>query len=70
MIESASAVSQPEEELFRLLVGGVREYAIYMLDPNGFVLTWNAGAERLKGYVQAEIIGESFSKFFTAEDLA
>ena len=70
MSETASAVSQPDEELFRLLVGGVREYAIYMLDPHGCVLTWNAGAERLKGYTHSEIIGASFAKFFTPEDLA
>jgi PAS domain S-box-containing protein len=52
------------EERFRLLVEGVRDYAIFMLDPNGFVITWNAGAERIKGYKAAEIIGQHFSKFY------
>ncbi len=57
------------DEHFRLLVGGVREYAIYMLDVDGSVLTWNPGAERLKGYAEAEILGANFSMFFTPEDL-
>jgi PAS domain S-box-containing protein len=52
------------EERFRLLVEGVREYAIFMLDTNGFVATWNVGAERIKGYTAEEIIGQHFSKFY------
>jgi PAS domain S-box-containing protein len=52
------------EERFRLLVEGVRDYAIFMLDPNGHIVTWNAGAERIKGYKATEIIGEHFSKFY------
>jgi PAS domain S-box-containing protein len=52
------------EERFRLLVEGVRDYAIFMLDANGFVATWNAGAERIKGYKASEIIGRHFSQFY------
>lgn len=56
------------EERFRLLVQGVTDYAIYMLDPNGRVSSWNAGAERFKGYSADEIMGEHFSRFYSAED--
>ena len=59
-----------EEQRFRLLVGAVTDYAIYMLDPEGRIATWNPGAERFKGYTAAEIIGEHFSRFFTPEDVA
>ncbi|HYC47987.1 MAG TPA: PAS domain S-box protein [Burkholderiales bacterium] len=52
------------EERFRLLVEGVRDYAIFMLDPNGYIMTWNAGAQRIKGYSAEEIIGQHFSKFY------
>jgi PAS domain S-box-containing protein len=58
------------EEQFRLLVQGVTDYAIYMLDQNGNVTSWNAGAERIKGYGPAEIIGQHFSRFYTEEDRA
>jgi PAS domain S-box-containing protein len=58
----------PEEERFRLLVEAVTDYAIYMLDPNGYVASWNAGAERAKGYSREEILGEHFSIFYTEED--
>ncbi len=57
------------EERFRLLVEGVKDYAIFMLDPEGRVATWNAGAERLKGYTAEEIIGQHFSKFYPPEAL-
>jgi PAS domain S-box-containing protein len=57
-------------ERFELLVRAVTDYAIYMLDPDGTVASWNAGAERLKGYVEAEILGRHFSQFFTPEDRA
>ncbi|MFT8243298.1 PAS domain S-box protein [Roseomonas sp. BN140053] len=56
------------ERRFRLLVEGVTDYAIYMLDPQGHVTNWNAGAERIKGYLQAEIVGEHFSRFYTPEE--
>jgi PAS domain S-box-containing protein len=58
------------EERFRLLVESVRDYAIFMLDPDGVVLTWNAGAERFKGYRADEIIGQHFSRFYPPEALA
>jgi PAS domain S-box-containing protein len=61
---------QQSEERFRLLVDCVRDYAIFMLDPQGHVLTWNAGAERFKGYRADEIIGSHFSRFYPPEALA
>lgn len=57
------------EERFRLLVDGVKDYAIFMLDPDGRVSTWNAGAERINGYRADEIIGEHFSSFYSNADL-
>ena len=56
------------ERRFRLLVQGVTDYAIYMLDVDGHVTNWNAGAERIKGYSPGEIVGEHFSRFYTPED--
>ncbi len=56
------------EERFRLLVQGVTDYAIYMLDPQGYVTNWNSGAERIKGYAHAEIVGHHFSRFYLEED--
>ncbi len=58
------------ERRFRILVQGVTDYAIFMLDPEGLVTNWNAGAQRIKGYQPEEIIGEHFSRFYTPEDLA
>jgi len=58
------------ERNFRLLVKGITDYAIYMLDPGGRVANWNAGAERIKGYKAREIIGKHFSVFYTPEDRA
>jgi PAS domain S-box-containing protein len=57
------------EERFRLLIEGVQEYAIFHLDPTGHVVSWNAGAERLKGYRAEEIIGKHFSVFYAQEDV-
>ena len=57
-------------ERFQLLVNSVTDYAIYMLDADGFVATWNPGAYRFKGYEAEEIIGRHFSTFFTEEDRA
>ncbi len=56
------------ERRFKLLVQGVTDYAIYMIDPQGHVANWNAGAQRIKGYSEQEIIGHHFSRFFTDED--
>jgi len=58
------------ERQFRLLVGGVTDYALYMLDPNGIITSWNAGAARIKGYAAEEIIGQHFSRFYTERDRA
>ncbi len=58
------------EARFHSLVDAVKDYAIFMLDPQGRVLTWNAGAERIKGYTEDEIVGQCFSRFYTPEDLA
>src|ERR1700712_5687696 len=58
------------ERNFRLLVEGIIDYAIFMLDPQGRVTNWNAGAERIKGYKASEIVGKHFSVFYTPEDLA
>jgi len=58
------------ERSFRLLVEGVADYALYMLDPNGIVTSWNIGGERIKGYTPAEILGRHFSAFYTETDRA
>ena len=65
----AEEALRESEERFRLLVQGVRDYAIFMLDPTGHIATWNAGAHRIKGYTAQEIIGKHFSIFYTQEDL-
>ena len=62
--------SLTEDGLYRLLVEAVRDYAIYMLDPQGMVTSWNRGAMRFKGYEPHEIIGQHFSRFYTEEDKA
>ncbi len=62
--------SQSEEERYRLLVEAVTDYAIYMLDADGIVSSWNPGARRFKGYVASEIIGQHFSRFYSEEDRA
>ena len=59
-----------ESDLLPLLIGSVTDYAIYAMDPDGRVSTWNPGAERLKGYLAGEIIGQHFSRFYTEVDLA
>jgi PAS domain S-box-containing protein len=63
----AEEVLHESQERFRLLLDGVKDYAIYMLDPEGNVISWNAGAARIKGYLQEEILGKHFSCFYTAE---
>jgi hypothetical protein len=55
---------------FRMMVTGVRDYAIFMLDPSGHIATWNEGAERIKGYTPDEIVGEHYSRFFRPEDVS
>jgi PAS domain S-box-containing protein len=68
--EQPGGTARAAAEQFRLLVEGVRDYAIFLLDPDGRVASWNAGAERIKGYTAAEILGEHFSRFYTPEDVA
>ena len=62
------AALRESEERFRLLVDGVADYAIYMLDPVGKVVSWNKGAQRLKGYTAEEVLGQDVSMFFVPED--
>jgi PAS domain S-box-containing protein len=64
---SAEQLHESERQ-FRLLVAGVTDYALYMLDPKGIVSSWNVGAERIKGYAAGEIIGQHFSRFYTDDD--
>jgi PAS domain S-box-containing protein len=68
--KAADEALRQSEQQFRLLVQGVVDYAIYMLDPQGHVTNWNTGAERIKGYSRDEIIGTHFSRFYTEEDRA
>jgi PAS domain S-box-containing protein len=60
--------SRSREESFARLLAGVRDCAIYLIDLNGYVVSWNAGAERIKGYTESEIVGKHFSDFYTPED--
>jgi PAS domain S-box-containing protein len=70
--ERQNALSElsKSESQFKTLVGGVTDYALYMLDPNGIVSNWNVGGERIKGYTAEEIVGEHFSRFYTPLDQA
>ncbi len=68
--KEAEAKLRASEDQFRMLVDGVDEYALYLLDPVGNVATWNVGAERIKGYTASEIIGQNFACFYTEEDVA
>ena len=66
---AAEALKESDRH-FRLLVSGVTDYALYMLDPTGVVTNWNTGGERIKGYFPEEIIGQHFSRFYTTADQA
>jgi PAS domain S-box-containing protein len=68
MNEDRSKASTIEDGRFRLLIDAVIDYAIYMIDPDGIITSWNAGARRFKGYEEAEILGQHFSRFYTEED--
>jgi PAS domain S-box-containing protein len=68
--KQAQEALRASEEQFRLLVQGVTDYAIYMLSPDGEVTNWNAGAERIKGYTEVEVVGSHFSRFYTDEEQA
>jgi PAS domain S-box-containing protein len=67
--QEAERVLRESEETFRLLVDEVRDYAIFFLDAAGHVMTWNAGAERIKGYRADEVIGQSFVRFYLPQDV-
>ena len=67
--QRAEEALRESEEHFRLLIEGVQDYAIFMLDPEGRITTWNEGAQRIKGYKAEEVIGEHFSIFYTDEDV-
>jgi PAS domain S-box-containing protein len=68
MSDNPSKTAAIEEMRFRLLIDAVVDYAIYMIDPDGIITSWNSGAKRFKGYEEAEILGEHFSRFYTADD--
>lgn len=68
--QDATGTAQHAEERYRMLVDAIIDYAVYMLDPNGIVVSWNSGAQRFKGYSSEEIIGSHFSRFYTDSDRA
>lgn len=67
--EAIASSLRESEESYRLLVEGVEDYAIFRLDPKGYIVSWNNGAERIKGYKAADILGQNYSILFTAEDI-
>lgn len=67
--ESRLEALRQSDRLFRLLVQGLTDHAIFMLDSDGHIRNWNSGAQHIKGYTAEEIIGQHFSRFYTAEDL-
>src|SRR6185503_1045607 len=67
--KQSEEILRQSEERFRLLIEGARDYAIFMLDPQGHIQSWNLGAENIKGYKADEIIGKHFSIFYPEEDL-
>src|ERR1044071_1050561 len=64
------APSEPSDDQFRLLVASVIDYAIFLMDPKGRIASWNAGAQRIKGYQEAEVLGRHFAMFYTLGDRA
>ena len=68
--KAAAQALRESEQRYSVLVDGVTDYAIYMVDPNGMVINWNRGAQRIKGYLTEEIVGQHFSRFYTEEDRA
>lgn len=69
-VRSCSPTQELQEQQFRSIVDSVQDYAIYLLDPDGFIMSWNAGGAYIKGYSEEEAIGLNFSTFFTPQDLA
>ena len=70
MLEKTELGAAPADDLFRLLVESVGDYAIFMLDPSGRIVSWNTGAQRIKGYDESEAIGRHFSMFYSLSDRA
>src|SRR5581483_1914271 len=73
LFDSYAAVGRElheRDELFQLFISNVRDYAIFVLDPDGHIATWNTGAQLIKGYTASEVIGQHFSLFFPPEDIA
>ncbi|MHC8286556.1 hybrid sensor histidine kinase/response regulator [Pseudomonas sp. XS1P51] len=68
MSEDRSKATAIDDSRFRLLIDAVIDYAIYMIDPDGIITSWNTGARRFKGYEEAEILGQHFSRFYTEDD--
>ncbi|WP_095056157.1 PAS domain-containing sensor histidine kinase [Pseudomonas sp. Irchel s3f7] len=68
MSEDRTRSNAIDDSRFRLLIDAVIDYAIYMIDPDGIITSWNAGARRFKGYEEAEILGQHFSRFYTEDD--
>src|SRR2546423_10740105 len=68
--KQAEDALRQSEQRYRLMVEAAQEYAIFMLDPEGYVMSWSAGAERIKGYRAEEIVGRHFAIFYTDEDVA
>src|SRR5678815_1234442 len=66
--QQRSGAGMARDDQFRLLVEAVKDYAIFLLDPDGRVVSWNAGAERIKGYTAEEILGQSFARFYEPDD--
>ena len=67
---SPLATARDDLSRYQQLIEAITDYAIYMLDPGGRIVSWNPGAERFKGYTAQEIIGQHFSRFYTPEDKA
>ena len=67
--DPATEKLRQSEERFQVVIESIQDYAIYILDPNGFVVSWNTGAERIKGYQAIEIVGKHFSRFYTPDDV-
>lgn len=70
MADEMNAALRNSEQKLRLLIDGATDYAIFMLDPHGLVMSWNSGAEHIKGYREEEIVGEHFSRFYSPDDIA
>jgi PAS domain S-box-containing protein len=66
--EKSSPLPAVDGHLFRLMISGVKDYAIFMLNPNGRIVSWNEGARRIKGYAEEEVLGKNFSLFYPEED--